>query len=462
MLQRLKLSGKEVYPLIEGGKGISITNGECSGAWANSGGVGTFSGVNADSYDDSGNIIKQIYKGITRKERHEELIKYGIEGALSQAKIARDVSPNGCIHMNILWEMGGAEAILKGVLERAKGIINGITCGAGLPYRLAEIASKFSVYYYPIVSSARAFNILWKRSYSKVQEWLGGVVYEDPWKAGGHNGLSNSEDPNIPQDPYPRVLELRKIMSGFGLCHVPIIIAGSVWCLSEWSHFIDNKEIGPVAFQFGTRPLVTQESPISLEWKNNLLRMKRDEVLLHKFSPTGFYSSAVKNNFLNNLVERSERQVLYSEIQTEEFTCSVKTPPRGREIFVRSCDYNSVIEWNRLGYTNFLKTPDKTVVLVTQEESYNINLDQKNCMGCLSQCSFSNWCQREGDTDRRPDPRSFCIQKTLQDISHGGSLSDNLMFAGHSAYRFGEDPFYENGTFIPTVSQLFSRILCGL
>ena len=52
-LNPILISGREVLPLVEGGKGISISNGESSGAWAASGGVGTFSGVNADSYDDA-------------------------------------------------------------------------------------------------------------------------------------------------------------------------------------------------------------------------------------------------------------------------------------------------------------------------------------------------------------------------------------------------------------------------
>ncbi len=91
---------------------------------------------------------------------------------------------------------------------------------------------------------------------------LGGVVYEDPWLAGGHNGLSNSEDPTRPEDPYPRVLALRKTMREFGLDETPIIMAGGVWWLDEWEDWIDNKELGPIAFQFGTRPLLTQESPI--------------------------------------------------------------------------------------------------------------------------------------------------------------------------------------------------------
>ena len=82
-----------------------------------------------------------------------------------------------------------------------------------MPYKMAELAAQYNVYYYPIVSSMRAFRALWKRSYSKYANLLGGVVYEDPWKAGGHNGLSNAERHDEPQDPYPRVAEIRKFLN---------------------------------------------------------------------------------------------------------------------------------------------------------------------------------------------------------------------------------------------------------
>ena len=67
-LNSLKISGADVLPLIEGGKGVAVTSGKSSGAWAEAGGVGTISGVNADSYDSQGNIIPQIYSGKTRIE----------------------------------------------------------------------------------------------------------------------------------------------------------------------------------------------------------------------------------------------------------------------------------------------------------------------------------------------------------------------------------------------------------
>ena len=312
-LKPLMLSGREVWPLVEGGKGISISNGLSSGAWAATGGIGTFSGVNGDYIDERGRLVPLVYRGRTRLERHEELISYSIRAAISQARIAHDVrGGEGRLHMNVLWEMASCERVLNGVLDGARGLVHGITCGAGMPYRLAEIAAKYNVYYYPIVSSARAFRALWKRAYHRVSDWLGGVVYEDPWRAGGHNGLSNSEDPEAPEAPYPRVSQLRGTMRDVGLDDTAIIMAGGVWHLRDWQDWLDNPELGPVGFQFGTRPLLTRESPISDAWKRRLLELEEGDVLLHRFSPTGFYSSAVRNEFLRELEARSNRQIAFA------------------------------------------------------------------------------------------------------------------------------------------------------
>lgn len=462
-LKPLVISGREVLPLVEGGKGISVSNGESSGAWAASGGIGTFSGVNADSYDENGNLIPQIYHGKTRRERHEELVAFSIRGGIHQARVAHETANGeGRIHMNVLWEMGASERILHGVLDGAKGLIHGVTCGAGMPYRVAEICAKYGVYYYPIVSSARAFRALWKRAYHRFRDWLGGVVYEDPWLAGGHNGLSNSEDPNRPEPAFPRVLELRRLMATeCGLADTPIVMAGGVWYLREWEDWIDNPDLGPIAFQFGTRPLLTKESPISDAWKRRLLTLKEGDVFLNRFSPTGFYSSAVNNPFIQELCGRSERQVAYSSSPVGEHEWPFAVGARGRLVYLTAADKLRAEEWVAQGYTEAMRTPDSTLIFVTPAKAREILTDQINCMGCLSACRFSNWAQNEaGTTGRKADPRSYCIQKTLQAISHSDDTENQLMFAGHNAYRFASDPFYANG-FIPTVKQLVARIQTG-
>ena len=461
-LNAIRLSGREVLPLIEGGKGIGVTNGLSSGAWAAAGGVGTFSGVNADYYDENGRAIPQIYRGRTRKERHEELVDYAIRGGIAQARIAHDVSGGeGRLHMNVLWEMAAAERILNGVLEATRGLIHGVTCGAGMPYRLAEVTAQYEVNYYPIVSSARAFRALWKRAYHRFSDWMGGVVYEDPWRAGGHNGLSNSEDPEQPEPAYPRVLALREQMRECGLDDVPIVMAGGVWYLRDWEDWIDNPELGPIVFQFGTRPLVTEESPISEHWKRKLLSMEEGDVKLNRFSPTGFYSSAVRNDFIRELAEREHRQVAYTAEPIGDHDRVFTPGPRGRTFYLTKGDLARAEEWMDEGFNSVMKTPDTTIIFVTNEKAREIRADQAACMGCLSACRFSNWATNEpGSTGKKTDPRSYCIQKTLQEIIHGEDIDNQLMFAGHAAFRFASDPFYSN-RFIPSVRQLVERLLTG-
>src|SRR5215213_11378402 len=147
-LKPILYGGREVWPLVEGGKGVSATNHASSGAWAAAGGIGTVSAVNADSYDADGRIVPQVYKALTRRERHEELIRYAIDGAVAQVQKAYEIaSGRGAININVLWEMGGAQRVLQGVLERTRGLVSGVTCGAGMPYKLSEIAAKHGVTY---------------------------------------------------------------------------------------------------------------------------------------------------------------------------------------------------------------------------------------------------------------------------------------------------------------------------
>jgi len=462
-LKPILYGGREVWPLVEGGKGVAATNHASSGAWAAAGGIGTVSAVNADSYDADGHVIPQIYHSATRQGRHEELIRYAIDGAVEQVKRAYDIaSGKGAININVLWEMGGAQQVLEGVLEKTRGLVTGVTCGAGMPYKLSEIAARFNVHYLPIVSSGRAFRALWKRAYHKVADLLAAVVYEDPWLAGGHNGLSNAEDPTQPQDPYPRVKALRDTMRAEGVPDsVPIVMAGGVWNLREWENWIDNPELGSIVFQFGTRPLLTEESPIPQAWKDHLRNLEPGDVLLHKFSPTGFYSSAVKNPFLQSLVERSLRQIPYSKVEAGDHTVQLDVGVKGKNFWVTTCDRARAHKWVGEGFTEALRTPDDTVVFVSPAERAEIRKDQADCMGCLSHCGFSSWKDHDDwSTGRLADPRSFCIQKSLQEIAHGGDIDKNLMFAGHAAYRFKSDPFYSNN-FTPTVKQLVDRILTG-
>ena len=284
-------------------------------------------------------------------------------------------------------------------------------------------------------------------------------MYEDPWLAGGHNGLSNSENPLEPQRPYERLVALRAQMNEYGLQNVPIIMAGGVWNLSEFDDYIDNPEIGPLAFQLGTRPLLTQESPVAKEWQKSLMSLKKGDLILQQFSPTGFYSSAINNSFLKELMERKETEMPYKDssegIFTHPFTVS-----SAHTVYLTAHDFERAEKYMKAGKSVPLRTPDSSLIFVTPDREEKLKKDRSQCVGCLAACAFSGWSQATGHLDRLPDSRSFCINKTLTAIAHGEDVDWNLMFCGHTGYRFATDPMYKNGH-IPTVQELIDALLSG-
>ena len=75
------------------------------------------------------------------------MIQNSIKAIISQVKEAVIISKeNGRIHLNVLWEMGGTETILENVLGKVQGLLNGVVCGAGMPYKLGDICSKYKTY----------------------------------------------------------------------------------------------------------------------------------------------------------------------------------------------------------------------------------------------------------------------------------------------------------------------------
>ncbi len=460
-LKLLDLCGKNVFPLFEGGRGVNVSNGQTAGAWAKENCIGTFSGVFPDVKDANGNLCSEEIISRTRPARHQEMMEKSIEGCVTQAQIAHEISGgNGLINMNVLWELADSQYLIKNVLERTKGLINGVVSGAGLPIKLAELTSQFKVFYYPVVSSGRALQILIKRGYDKYKEFMGGVIYEDPWFAGGHCGFSNTDEVGKPQSPYQKVVELRKVLNANGLNNVPIIIAGGVWSLNDWQDYIDNPEIGHVGFQFGTRPMLTQESPISQAWKKLLLHLNLNDVVIQDFSPTGFLSSAIKNSFITKLMNRKNSEIPFAKEKTEEFSEPL-TYSKNTTYYVRKQDLETVDEQYKKGNTCLSVTPDNTLIFLPLDEKMQDMEDIKDCCGCLSACKFSGWSSHGGTTGKVPDLRSFCIRKSLIEVGHKGNILDNILFSGKNACRFKTDPLFNRGQW-PSIKELIETIKKGL
>ena len=288
-------------------------------------------------------------------------------------------------------------------------------------------------------------------------------MYEDPWRAGGHNGLSNSEDPATPEQPYPRVRQLRDTMRELGLDETAIIMAGGVWHLREWQDWLDNQELGPVGFQFGTRPLLTRESPISDAWKRRLLELEDGDVLLHRFSPTGFYSSAVRNDFLRELEGRSNRQIAFAAAPDAErgLTEPLAFGTRGRWLYVRPEDMERVRVWIAEGYSQAMKTPDDTLIYVARtRRSRSDAIRPTAWAACPPASSATGPAARTTPRASRRIRAPSAFKRLCTRSPTAPRSARQLMFSGHNVYKFRQDPFYSNG-FVPTVRQLVERIATG-
>jgi hypothetical protein len=88
-------------------------------------------------------------------------------------------------------------------------------------------------------------------------------------------------------------------------------------------------------------------------------------------------------------------------------------------------DLQHAREWYAQGYTQAMKTPDDTLVFVDAGGREDHPQGPGRLHGLPVAMRFSSWADNEkNSTGRLADPRSFCIQKTLQDIAHGGPSTE--------------------------------------
>src|SRR3546814_18939219 len=75
------------------------------------------------------------------------------------------------------------------------------------------------------------------------------------------------------------------------------------------------------------------------------MQLEPGDVLLHRFSPTGFYSSAVRNPFLRQLEARSERQIPFSTEQAGDHTHQLDAGVKGKNFWVTRGDLLRARAW---------------------------------------------------------------------------------------------------------------------
>lgn len=159
------------FPIIQGGMGVGVSLHRLAGTVAKEGGIG---------------IISTADIGFNEPDFESSPDEANIRALKKEIAMARETSPDGIIGVNIMCACNQYDKI---VAESVKNDVDLIISGAGLPLKLPVLVKGTNTKIAPIVSSVRAFSLIyrqWKRKYDYVPDL---VVVEGP-KAGGHLGFS--------------------------------------------------------------------------------------------------------------------------------------------------------------------------------------------------------------------------------------------------------------------------------
>ena len=154
-------------PVIQGGMGIGISLSGLASAVANEGGIGVISaaGIGMLETDFSTNYLEANIRALKKEIRKARELTKGILG------------------VNIMVAMSNFTDMAKTAIEEG---IDVIFSGAGLPLNLPSfLKDSKDTKLVPIVSSARAANVIAKRWLKKYNYVPDAIVVEGPM-AGGH------------------------------------------------------------------------------------------------------------------------------------------------------------------------------------------------------------------------------------------------------------------------------------
>ncbi|MEI6627065.1 MAG: nitronate monooxygenase [bacterium] len=242
-------------PIFLGGMGVGVTLDKLPVAVTKEGGLGVTSsaGLRAIAFARDGKVV-DTYTAVREKV---EWLKY--------------LSGGRPIGINVMCALFGD--FKPTILGAVDGGADAIVSGAGLPMELPRIKPPGNTALIPIVSSARALNLILKR-------WEGmgyrpdAVVVEGP-KAGGHivcdvNWLDNPE--YALENILPPILDLASKHGGF-----PVIVAGGIYTHQDILKFL---AMGASGVQMGTRFMVTHESEATAEYKQAVISAGVDDIMV--------------------------------------------------------------------------------------------------------------------------------------------------------------------------------------
>lgn len=310
----LKLKGKSLLPIVQGGMGVGVSAHRLAGNVAKLGALGTVSSVD----------LRRHHKDLmaqTGKSRNKELIDevnlIALDREINAAKVIAD--GKGMIAVNIMRAVAEYAAYVR---QSCASGADAVVVGAGLPLDLPELTTEYpKVALVPILSDVRGIALIIKK-WMRKNRLPDAIVIENPRFAAGHLGAARPEDVNNPQFAFPAVLEgTFELFKELGIEreNIPLITAGGISSHEEARELFAQ---GASAIQLGTAFAVTEEGDAHPNFKKVLAEAKPEDIVTF-MSVAGLPARAVKTPWLANYLEKEAKLQRLAKVKpcTVGFDC---------------------------------------------------------------------------------------------------------------------------------------------
>ncbi|HEY0817410.1 MAG TPA: nitronate monooxygenase family protein [Rhizobacter sp.] len=321
-LSPLRLAGKTLLPVVQGGMGVGISAHRLAGAVAALGGVGTISSVDLRRHHPD---LMARTQGLAAQVGREQEAKACIDAANLEA-LAREIRAarehslgRGLVAINVMRAVSEYAASVRRALECG---IDAVVVGAGLPLDLPELAQDHPrALLIPILSDARGVQLI-VRKWERKKRVPDAIVIEHPRLAGGHLGAARVADLQDPRFDFENVLpQAREFLRSAGLeREVPLIAAGGV---RSHDDIVRLQGLGAAGVQLGTPFAVTEECDADPGFKR-VLAEARDDDMVEFTSVAGLPARAVGTPWLRAYLRIEERlqRVAHARTRcTKAFDC---------------------------------------------------------------------------------------------------------------------------------------------
>jgi nitronate monooxygenase len=291
----LRIRGRTLLPIVQGGMGVGISAHRLAGAVARQGGIGTLSSIDLRRHHPD--LMEQ-----TGRSRDKAAIDRANLVALDREVRAALVlsEGQGMIAVNV---MRAVSEYAHYVRQSCESGAQALVVGAGLPLDLPEMVADFpDVALIPILSDARGIGIVLKK-WQRKGRLPDAIVIEHPRYAGGHLGAAKLEDLADPRFDFPRVLEESfALFAALGIERerIPLIPAGGI---NSHEKIRELLALGAAAVQIGTPFAVTEESDAHPNFKKVLAEAKPEDIVTF-MSVAGLPARAVRTPWLEGYLAR--------------------------------------------------------------------------------------------------------------------------------------------------------------